>query len=105
MYWIVLLIASIFETAWAIGLKYTDGFTKLVPSVLTILCMVISMALLSYAVKGLPIGIAYATWTGIGAVGSVILGIYLFNESRDVLKLFFVGLIIVGIIGLKFSSK
>ena len=104
MYWIILVIASFFEIAWAIGLKYTEGFSKLIPSIFTISCMVISMALLSYAVKGLPIGTAYATWTGIGAVGSVILGIFLFNESKDILKLVFVALIIIGIVGLKFSS-
>ena len=83
MYWIVLFVAGLFEVAWAIGLKYTEGFSKLWPSVFTIACMIISMGLLAYAVKHLPIGTAYAIWTGIGAVGTAILGIILFNESKD----------------------
>ena len=78
MYWIVLFVAGLFEVAWAIGLKYTEGFSKLWPSVFTIVCMIISMGLLAYAVKHLPIGTAYAIWTGIGAVGTAILGIVLF---------------------------
>ena len=105
MAWIILFIAGLFEVAWAIGLKYSGGFTKLWPSVFTIFTMVTSMGLLSYSVRSLPVGTAYAVWTGIGAVGTAILGIILFNESRDFLRLFFIILIIVGIAGLKFYSK
>ena len=104
MYWIVLFVAGLFEVAWAIGLKYTEGFSKLWPSVFTIVCMIISMGLLAYAVKHLPIGTAYAIWTGIGAVGTAILGIILFNESKELIRIFFIFLIVVGIIGLKLFS-
>ncbi len=104
MYWIVLFIAGLFEVAWAIGLKYTEGFSKLWPSVFTIACMIISMGLLAYAVKHLPIGTAYAIWTGIGAVGTAILGIVLFNESKELIRIFFIFLIVVGIVGLKIFS-
>jgi len=104
MYWIVLFVAGLFEVAWAIGLKYTEGFSKLWPSVFTIVCMIISMGLLAYAVKNLPIGTAYAIWTGIGAVGTAILGIILFNESKELVRIFFIFLIVVGIIGLKIFS-
>ena len=90
MYWIVLFVAGLFEVAWAIGLKYTEGFSKLWPSVFTIACMIISMGLLAYAVKHLPIGTAYAIWTGIGAVGTAILGIILFNESKELVRIFFI---------------
>jgi len=105
MYWLILFIAGLFEVAWAIGLKYSDGFTKLYPSVFTAVCMIASMGLLAYAVKGLPIGTAYTVWTGIGAVGTTILGIFLFNESRDLVRLFFIFLIIAGITGLKFLAN
>ncbi|MFA6597282.1 MAG: quaternary ammonium compound efflux SMR transporter SugE [Ignavibacteriaceae bacterium] len=105
MSWIVLFIAGLFEVAWAIGLKYSEGFTKPVASVFTIVTMVISMALLSYSVKTLPVGTAYAVWTGIGAVGTAILGIFLFNESREFMRIFFIFLIIVGLVGLRFYSK
>lgn len=104
MYWIVLFVAGLFEVAWAIGLKYTEGFSKFWPSVFTIACMIISMGLLAYAVKHLPIGTAYAIWTGIGAVGTAILGIILFNESKELVRIFFIFLIVVGIIGLKIFS-
>lgn len=104
MYWIVLFVAGLFEVAWAIGLKYTEGFSKLWPSVFTIVCMIISMGLLAYAVKHLPIGTAYAIWTGIGAVGTAILGIILFNESKELIRIFFIFLIVVGIVGLKLFS-
>jgi len=104
MYWIVLFVAGLFEIAWAIGLKYTEGFSKLWPSVFTIVCMIISMGLLAYAVKHLPIGTAYAIWTGIGAVGTAILGIILFNESKELIRIFFIFLIVVGIVGLKLFS-
>ena len=104
MYWIVLFVAGLFEIAWAIGLKYTEGFSKLWPSVFTIVCMIISMGLLAYAVKHLPIGTAYAIWTGIGAVGTAVLGIILFNESKELVRIFFIFLIVVGIVGLKLFS-
>jgi len=104
MYWIVLFVAGLFEVAWAIGLKYTEGFSKLWPSVFTIACMIISMVLLAYSVKHLPIGTAYAIWTGIGAVGTAILGIILFNESKELVRIFFIFLIIIGIVGLKIFS-
>lgn len=104
MYWLILFIAGLFEVAWAIGLKYTEGFSKLWPSVFTIVCMITSMGLLAYAVKQLPVGTAYAVWTGIGAVGTAILGIILFGESKELARIFFIFLIIVGIIGLKIFS-
>ncbi|MGQ9798435.1 MAG: quaternary ammonium compound efflux SMR transporter SugE [Ignavibacterium sp.] len=105
MYWIILIIAGLFEVAWAIGLKYTDGFTKLFPSIFTIISMIISMGLLAYAVKYIPVGTAYAVWTGIGAVGTAILGIILFNESKEIIRIFFIFIIIVGIVGLKIFSS
>ena len=101
MGWYILFIAGLFEIAWAIGLKYSAGFTKLWPSVFTIASMIISMGLLSISVKSLPVGTAYAVWTGIGAVGTAILGIYLFNESREIARLIFIFLIVIGIVGLK----
>jgi quaternary ammonium compound-resistance protein SugE len=101
MHWLILFIAGLFEIAWAVGLKYSDGFSKLWPSVFTVACMVISMGLLAYAVKHLPVGTAYAIWTGIGAVGTAILGIILFDESKELVRVFFIFLIIVGIVGLK----
>lgn len=104
MHWVVLFVAGLFEVAWAIGLKYTEGFSKLWPSVFTIVCMIISMGLLAYAVKHLPIGTAYAIWTGIGAVGTAVLGIILFDESKELVRIFFIFLIVVGIVGLKLFS-
>lgn len=104
MYWIILFIAGLFEVGWAIGLKYTEGFTKLLPSVFTVACMIISMGLLAYSVKNLPIGSAYAIWTGIGAVGTAVLGIILFGESKELIRIFFIFLIVVGIVGLKIFS-
>lgn len=104
MAWVVLFVAGLFEIGWALGLKYTDGFTRLWPTVFTISSMVISMGLLGYAVKSLPIGTAYAIWTGIGAVGTVILGIVLFKEPATVARLVCVGLIVSGILGLKLLS-
>lgn len=99
--WFILVVAGLFETAWAIGMKYSDGFTRLWPSVFTATSMVISVVLLAIALKVLPVGTAYAVWTGIGAVGTFILGIKLFNESYDIYKMFFILLIIVGIGGLR----
>ena len=101
MAWVTLFVAGLMEIAWAIGLKYTEGFTRLVPSVLTLLCMAASMALLGLALKTLPIGTAYAVWTGIGAVGTAILGIALFGEPATAARLASIGLIVAGIVGLK----
>jgi len=105
MSWFILFIAGLFEIAWAIGLKYSEGFSKPFASVFTIATMIISMVLLSYSVKTLPVGTAYAVWTGIGAVGTAILGIFLFNESREFVRIFFIFLIIAGIVGLRFYAK
>jgi quaternary ammonium compound-resistance protein SugE len=104
MAWIILLLAGLTEVGWAVGLKYTEGFTRLVPSALTVACMVVSLGLLGLALKTLPIGTAYAVWTGIGTVGTAILGIYLFGESTAALRLACIGLIVVGIVGLKLMS-
>lgn len=105
MSWIYLFIAGLFEIGWAIGLKYTAGFTKLWPSIITIIGMILSFYFLSNAVKSIPIGTAYAIWTGIGAVGTAILGILLFGESKEFVRIFFILLIVVGIVGLKVFSK
>ena len=104
MVWIVIIIAGLFETGWAIGLKYTDGFTRLWPTVWTVLSMVVSLYLLGIAMKSLPVGTAYAVWVGIGAVGTVLLGIVLLDEPANAPRLISVALIIAGIIGLKLSS-
>ena len=104
MAWILLLIAGLLETGWAIGLKYTDGFTKLVPSVLTIIGIVVSMVLLSIAARTLPIGTAYAVWVGIGAAGAVVLGIVLLGEPVNAARLFFLAMLIASIVGLKFTA-
>lgn len=104
MVWLVLFVAGLFETTWAIGLKYTDGFSRLWPSVFTLVTMAISVLLLALAMKSLPVGTAYAIWTGIGAVGAVIMGIILFNEPATASRLICLGLIISGIIGLKLVS-
>ncbi len=101
MAWIVLAVAGVFEVAWAIGLKYTDGFTRFWPSVGTVAAMSVSIVLLAWAMKTLPVGTAYAVWTGIGAVGTVILGIALFGEAATLARLACVGLIVAGIVGLK----
>ena len=103
--WLVLLLAGLCEIAWAIGLKYTDGFSRFWPSAWTLTAMVLSVALLGWALKVLPVGTAYAVWTGIGAVGTALLGILLFNESREAARLVCIGLIIAGILGLKFVAK
>jgi quaternary ammonium compound-resistance protein SugE len=101
MAWIYLTIAGLFEIGWAIGLKYTEGFTRLLPSVWTIVSMILSIVLLGLALKTLPVGTAYAVWTGIGAVGTAALGIYLFAEPATVARLLCIGLILSGIVGLK----
>ena len=105
MAWIYLFIAGFFEIGWAVGLKYTDGFTKLWPSVITIIGMILSFYFLSAAVKTIPIGTAYAIWTGIGAVGTAIFGMILFGESKEFIRLIFIFLIVIGIIGLKIFSN
>ncbi|MEO6946511.1 MAG: quaternary ammonium compound efflux SMR transporter SugE [Nitrobacter sp.] len=101
MAWFMLFVAGLMEVGWAIGLKYTEGFTRLVPSVLTLAAMAVSMALLGLALKTLPIGTAYAVWTGIGAVGTALLGIWLLGEPATVMRLACIGLIVAGIAGLK----
>ncbi|HAO93837.1 MAG: molecular chaperone [Deltaproteobacteria bacterium GWB2_55_19] len=104
MDWIYLLFAGAFEIVWALGLKYTAGFTRLLPSVLTIGAMAFSFVFLSLALRNIPIGTAYAVWTGIGVIGTAIAGIILFNEPRDILRLACIVLIIAGIAGLKLTS-
>lgn len=104
MPWLILVIAGLFEVVWAIGLKYTDGFTKLWPTVGTVTAMVISIALLGFAMKTLPVGTAYAVWTGIGAVGTVTLGMVLLGEPATVARIICILLIVSGIIGLKIFS-
>ena len=104
MAWVLLFIAGLFEIGWAIGLKYTDGFSRLWPSIGTAISMVISIALLSWAMRSLPVGTAYAIWTGIGAVGTVLLGIVLFGEAMTMARMVCVALIVTGILGLKLSS-
>lgn len=105
MQWFFLVIAGLFEVWWAIGLKYSLGFTRFVPSLFTIFGMVLSFYFLSLALKSLPLGNAYAIWTGIGTVGTVTLGIILFKESIDITRLICIGLIIIGIVGLKLVSS
>lgn len=103
MAWFYLFVAGLFEIGWAIGLKYSDGFTRLVPSVLTAIAMVASVVLLGIAARSLPIGTAYAVWVGIGAFGAAVLGIVLFGEPQTFWRLFFLGLLVVAVIGLKLS--
>lgn len=104
MQWIILLIAGLFEVTWAIGLKLSNGFTNLIISVLTVICMIASFYFLSIALKNIPLGTAYAVWTGIGTVGTVILGICLFDEPVTVMRIFCIFLICSGITGLKLLS-
>lgn len=105
MAWVYLLIAGILEVVWATAMKQAEGFTKLWPSVVTVVAMLISFSLLAMAMKSLPLGTAYATWTGIGAVGAVLVGILWLGEPSDALRLLFVAMIIGGIVGLKVTSK
>ncbi|WP_457940645.1 quaternary ammonium compound efflux SMR transporter SugE [Mesorhizobium sp. 10J20-29] len=104
MHWLILFVAGLFEIAWAMGLKYTHGFTRLTPTVVTIACILASLGLLGLALKELPVGTAYAVWTGIGTVGTAILGIWLLNEPATAVRLACIGLIITGIIGLKLAA-
>jgi len=104
MAWVHLFIAGLFEIAWAVSMKYSDGLTRLRPTIATGAAMLISLFFLSQALKTLPLGTAYAVWTGIGAVGTAVLGIVLFGESRELARLICIGLIIAGIVGLKLVS-
>ncbi|MCW5619540.1 MAG: quaternary ammonium compound efflux SMR transporter SugE [Burkholderiales bacterium] len=104
MSWVILVLAGLFEVGWAIGLKYTAGFTRLWPTVWTVLAMIVSLGLLGIAMKSLPVGTAYGIWVGVGAVGTVILGIVLLGEPANAARLISVALIIAGIIGLKLAG-
>ena len=104
MSWIILVIAGLLQVVWAIGLKYTHGFTRLTPSVITVTAMIVSIVLLSWAMRSLPVGTAYAVWTGIGAVGAAITGILLLGESASLARIASLALIVCGIIGLKLSA-
>jgi len=105
MSWLILFLAGIFEIVWAIGLRYTHGFTKITPTIFTIIAMIISFYLLSLALKSLPLGTAYAIWVGIGTIGTVIAGVILFSEPTSVIRIVSIILILVGIIGLKLSTN
>jgi len=102
--WVLLTVAGLFEVAWAIGLKYTEGFSKPIPTVLTVAAMIVSMGLLGLVARQLPIGTAYAVWTGIGVFGTAVLGMYLFGESMAPLRLLCLAFIITGIVGLKLTT-
>jgi quaternary ammonium compound-resistance protein SugE len=104
MPWVLLIIAGLLEVGWAVGLKYTEGFTRPLPTVLTVLAIIASMVLLSTAARSLPIGTAYAVWVGIGALGAAILGIVLFREPVTAARLFFLALLLTSIIGLKLTA-
>ncbi len=105
MAWLAVVVAGVFEVAWAVGLKYTDGFTRLWPTVGTAAALVVSMALLGQAARTLPIGTAYAVWTGIGAAGTALLGLWLFDEPATAARLFCIGLIVAGVVGLKLVTR
>jgi quaternary ammonium compound-resistance protein SugE len=104
-HWTLLFVAGLLEVGWAVGLKYAEGFTRLWPSVWTLAAMAASMYLLALAARGLPIGTAYAVWTGVGAVGTAAVGMILFGESREWLRLVCIGLIVSGVLGLKFAGR
>lgn len=104
MAWVVLIVAGLFEIGWAVGLKYTEGFTRLVPTLLTAASMVASVVLLGLALRTLPLGTAYAVWTGIGTVGTALLGMALYGEPADAIRLACIALIVAGIVGLKLVS-
>ena len=103
--WLVLVVAGVFEIGWAIGLEYSEGFTNLLPSIATVVALVISMLLLARAVESLPIGTAYAVWTGIGAVGAATLGIVLFDEPVSIARVGFISCIVLGVVGLNFTAN
>jgi quaternary ammonium compound-resistance protein SugE len=105
MAWTYLFIAGVFEVAWAVGLKYTEGFTRLWPTLGTAAALIISMVLLAVALRTLPIGTAYAVWTGVGAVGTAVAGVLLFDEPADAARVVCIGLIVAGIVGLKLTSS
>lgn len=105
MNWFILVIAGLFEIGWAVGLKYTEGFTRLWPTLGTVFSMIVSLALLGIAMKSLPVGTAYAVWVGVGAVGTAIFGILLLGEPANTLRLLSLGLIVAGIIGLKLTTS
>ena len=105
MSWVYIFIASLFEICWAVGLKYSNGFTKLYPSIFTGICMILSYLFSAMGSKNLPIGTAYAVWTGIGAAGTAIYGMIYFNESKELIRIGFIFLVVIGIIGLKVFSK
>ncbi|HMU53526.1 MAG TPA: quaternary ammonium compound efflux SMR transporter SugE [Nitrospira sp.] len=104
MAWAYLIIAGLFEITWAVGMKYTEGFTRLWPSLWTALAMIVSLWCLAVALRTIPIGTGYAVWTGIGAAGTAVMGMLLFDESHDPMRLFSIGFIVAGIVGLKLSS-
>ena len=105
MAWVVLCVAGAFEVAWAVGLKYADGFTRPAPAILTVLAMGASFGCLTFAIKVLPVGTAYAVWTGIGAAGTTLVGVYLFGEPVSVLRLASVAMVLIGIVGLRLSAQ
>ena len=105
MSWIYILVAAVFEISWAIGLKYSEGFTQIKASIFTVITMVLSYVFLALGVKHIPVGTAYAVWTGIGAVGVAVYGMIYFDESREVLRVLFILLIITGVVGLRLTSK
>lgn len=105
MHWIYLIIAGMFEISWAVGLKFSHGFSRIIPSFLTVFCMILSFYFLAQALKNLPLGTAYAIWTGIGTIGTVICGIILFKEPATALRLFCIALIVSGITGLKLLTQ
>ncbi len=104
MAWIILILAGLFEVGWAVGLKYTDGFTRLWPTLATVSAMIVSLSLLGIALRTLPLGTAYAIWTGVGTIGTALLGIWLFGEAASLARLLCIGLIVAGIVGLKLVS-
>jgi quaternary ammonium compound-resistance protein SugE len=104
MNWFILVIAGLFEIGWAVGLKYTDGFTRVWPTIGTVISMIVSLALLGIAMKSLPVGTAYAIWVGVGAVGTAILGIVLLGESANLFRLLSLGMIVMGLVGLKLAT-
>ncbi|MER3423553.1 MAG: quaternary ammonium compound-resistance protein SugE [Nitrospiraceae bacterium] len=105
MAWLLLIAAGLFEVVWATGLRYTEGFTRLGPSILTVVAMIVSMWLLAVALRTIPVGTGYAVWTGIGAAGTALMGILLFGESRDFLRVVSIFTIVIGIVGLKISTS